>query len=86
MYGRECGGIGRRARLRIWYQPVCRFKSYHSHQLKQGLSLAFLCEKIYIFSCKSICDIIHIKFESEMNLYGSMFVNKKIEDLSYFYR
>ena len=29
-----CGGIGRRARLRIWCPTTCRFDSCHPHQQK----------------------------------------------------
>ena len=29
---RACGGIGRRARLRIWCLATCRFESYQAHE------------------------------------------------------
>ena len=29
-----CGGIGRRARLRIWCLATCRFESYQAHGIK----------------------------------------------------
>ena len=32
-----CGGIGRRARLRIWYLTMCRFDSCQTHKSEQGL-------------------------------------------------
>ena len=31
-----CGGIGRRARLRIWYLAMCRFESCQAHKRKSA--------------------------------------------------
>ena len=64
---RACGGIGRRARLRIWWFRPCRFESYQAHThtpdniiILSGVffsyhaKISFISQKIYFSFIKDI--------------------------------
>ena len=58
---RGYGGIGRRARFRIWYLPMCRFKSCYPHQKSRIILIRLFLSKPqvwHIITARSVVDII----------------------------